>query len=39
MNTKLMAEKVEFYILHLIITDSMEGGSNGIVMNIPTNSM
>lgn len=21
-----MAEKVEFYILHLIITDSMEGG-------------
>jgi len=39
MNTKLMAEKVEFYILHFIITDSMEGGSDGIVMNIPTNSM
>lgn len=41
MNTKLMVEKVEFYILRLIITYSMEGwgGSDGIVMNIPTNSM
>ena len=34
-----MAEKFEFYILHLIITDSIEEGSDGIVMNIATNSM
>lgn len=39
MNTKLMAEKFKFYILRLIITDPMEGGSDGIVMYIPTNSM
>ena len=34
-----MAEMFEFYVLYLIIIDSMEGGSDGIVMNIPTNSM
>jgi hypothetical protein len=38
MNTNLMAEKVKFYIMYLIITNSMEG-SNGIVTNIPTHSM